>query len=98
MLLESCADAVPPSGSDPELEADPELEPDPVLLELPDPVVELLDPDPADDDPPLLPVPLSPVAPSSPRSLGCPPLLPHPGDARTSPANKRRSDPQALDR
>jgi len=98
---ESWPDAVAPSGSDaPELEVDPELEPDPVLLELLDPVAELLDPDPEDDDPPpLLPVPSPPAGPPSPRSSMAPPLLPHPEDAKTTPAKKkRRSDPQALGR
>jgi hypothetical protein len=98
---ESWPDAVAPSGSDaPELEVDPELEPDPVLLELLDPVAELLDPDPEDDDPPpLLPVPPPPAGLPSPRSSIAPPLLPHPEDAKTRPAKKkRRSDPQALGR
>lgn len=98
---ESGSDAVAPSGSDePELEFDPELEPDPVLLELLDPVAELVDPDPEDEDPPpLVPVPPPPPELPSPRSSVWPPLLPHPEDAETAPAkNKRRSDPQALGR
>jgi hypothetical protein len=95
----SGSDAAAPSGSDaPELEVDPELEPDPVLLELLDPMVELLEPDPEDDaPPPLLPVPSTGLP--SPRSSVWPPLLPHPEDAKTTPAKKkRRSDPQALGR
>jgi hypothetical protein len=85
----SCAEAVPASGSGPELELDPELEPDPVLLELPDPVAELLDPDPEDvDPPPLLPVPPPPLELPSPRSSMLPPLLPHPEDAKTTPAKE----------
>jgi len=94
----SRAVATPPSaGTDPELELpDPELDPAPVLEPL-DPVLELLDSDP-EDDPPPLPLAPPPKDPSSPRSLGKPPLLAHPAATKASPAKKKRRDPQVLDR